>query len=147
MFPMLHCLQYFVPLIRFSHARILAIASPSPSYWVLSSPILAFALSLMNSRVVCHVGIGKAGSSFGSILKVFILRSPFFLAWAAWFSKVLASEVFENWATTNGFFFLSWPHISILVLLGRLSPLSLKTELTLLKRFLAWIFRSESLTN
>ena len=140
----LYCLQHLLSLIRFSQTRILVNAASSPLYWLLSSTILAVAHSLMYVRVVvCHVGIGKAGLSCGTILTVLSLKAPFFFAWAAWFSNVLASEVFENRAKMKSCFFLS--HISIRVLLGILSPLSLKVNLTWLKRFRGWTLRSWSL--
>ena len=106
------------------------------------STTLAVTHSLIKVRVVCHVWIGKSGSICGSILIFLILRAPFFLAWSAWFSNVLASEKFENRTKMKGCFLLSWPHISIRLLLGRLSPLSWKAERTLLKRFWAWTFGS-----
>ena len=58
-------------MIRFSQTKILAVAASFPSRRFLSSTILHVALSLIKASVVCHNGIVKAESAWGSLCSDF----------------------------------------------------------------------------
>ena len=65
---LLYSCQHFISLVL-----ILATASSFSLCWFSSSSTLALASCLSLSRIVCQCGMGNAGSTFGSHLKVLIL--------------------------------------------------------------------------